>query len=434
VATLHFPAESFPLAVAPEVTGERTWAWREDDGFACRITGPGARLRISGDSLLVISFDRSATLRVEGHFAPAYHASREGMVAMSPELRRPAGQLDGKWLILDKQGGVGVYPVADKKVAAPQFENTPWSIEYGFGPGEELWLGVCPPRPYNWRRSFESLAHEGLRFTPAQAFPSERIIRLNAVHNRVQAVHSYFWPGGEREPWFIRDFYPMDIGAFERMRDQVHRHGMKLVVYFSPFYARVPDFFFQVQRALDELKVDGLYYDGVSTDFRKSYEIVHKTRRLLGDDRILYIHCSVDPFGSRRLYCPFIDTYADYILRGESQRGGLERKDYLRWVVSGYQISNSVGIWCHYGSAGEEKKYVHVVPSTADIEAALDNHARIWMQRMAWESPKLYRGGGQLTQQQRLDEIERFEREYYGRLKAMENAHFSGENSGEGPP
>ena len=128
---------------------------------------------------------------------------------------------------------------------------------------------------------------------------------------------------------------------------------MKLVVYFSPYYYKQvqriagDDFVAEMKRAIQEYRVDGLYFDGISMDFRQSYRIIREARRLLGDKGVLYVHCSIDPLGIE-IYCPFIDTYADYILRGESGRGQQRRNSY-RWTVSGYNISNTVGYWCYYG-------------------------------------------------------------------------------------
>src|SRR5690606_2790198 len=121
-----------------------------------------------------------------------------------------------------------------------------------------------------------------------------------------------------------------NMDEFCRMRDEIHRNGMKLVPYFSPFYYSGDDFFGEVRRALDEYKVDGLYFDGVTMDFRTSYEIVRRTREMLGDERILFRHCTTDPLASPRVYCPFIDAYCDYIYRGEAGRADLELDDFLR--------------------------------------------------------------------------------------------------------
>jgi hypothetical protein len=190
---------------------------------------------------------------------------------------------------------------------------------------------------------------------------------------------------------------------------------MRIIPYFSPYYydgsleltegAEQRTYFDEVRHAIDELKVDGLYFDGVSMDFRKSYWVTRRTRQMIGDGRILYVHCSTDPLGKAGIYCPFIDTYADYILRGEAGRAELDRNTFLRWVVSSYNIGNAVGIWCYYGSTGKSG-YRNIVPHSEDIDAALRLHARLWRQGMAWEEAD-------------PNELARFDEEYYPKLERL---------------
>ena len=183
---------------------------------------------------------------------------------------------------------------------------------------------------------------------------------------------------------------------FIRVRDEAHKRGMKVVVYLSPYYSTAPDIFAEMQRVLNEYKVDGLYFDGISMDFRKSYAVIRRAREILGDNRILYVHCSSDPLYDGRIYCPFIDTYADYILRGEPGVWGLKLDDFLRWTLSGYNISNAVGYWCYYGSNQQQGYDAELspsrastsrsVPTTEPIDAALRNKVYIWRQGQGWSS------------------------------------------------
>jgi len=56
------------------------------------------------------------------------------------------------------------------------------------------------------------------------------------------------------------------------------------------------------------------------------------------------------------MYCPAVDTYADCILRGEH----LYPFDfnYLRYVISGYNISNSIGYVCLEGPIDFRRKLI----------------------------------------------------------------------------
>lgn len=365
--------------------------------FACTANSPKLRLTFQGDSVVVVQPQGEAAIRYRGLFEPEYQATK-----------------DGHRLVLDQAGGFGLYPTVAKKSTSPaEVREAGWDGEYGLAKGEELWLGVFPPRLANPKRLAESVAHEGRADQP---YPPNEIIRSDAKYCRVLAVHAYFWKdvpealkpktgtyAGRPNPWLTDRHVPSDMKEFVRMRDEAHRLGMKFVVYLSPYYSTAPDIAAEMKRVIDEYKVDGLYFDGVSNDFRKSYRIVRQARQLLGDDGILYIHCSTDPLGSARVYCPFVDTYADYILRGEAGRADLPLARFLRWTISGRNISNAVGYWCYYGSTGKPG-YVNQLPTAQDIQSVLAAGARLWRTAQFWS--------------QSGADIGTFDEAYYGRLKA----------------
>ena len=223
-------------------------------------------------------------------------------------------------------------------------------------------------------------------------------------------VHSWLWPGGDGPPWRIPRFVPDDMEKFNRMRDEIHRNGMKMIPYYSPFYYSGDDFFGELKRALEEHKADGLYFDGVTRDFRTAYDIVRKTRRMLGDDRILFAHCTKCPLSSARIYCPFIDTYCDYIYRGENGRAGLKLDDFLRWTVSGYNISNAVGYWVYTGSTGKPG-YVRQAPTREHIDAALRHEVRIPRTEIGYELNLGWEPGD--------GHLDFFDEYYYGELSRL---------------
>jgi len=357
VARVELPRDVLPLSLGP----------RTD--FSCALAGAGIRLTVQGDSLVILKADRDLAVKFKGLFKPAYHAGKEG-----------------KWLLIDGRGGFGIYPVEAKADGKPDFQRSAWTLEHPMHRGDETWVSVFPPRPYNWKRAYADLAaHEGNSGT--YAFPSDALIRSTAKRCKVLVVHSWFWPGGDRDPWMIPRYAfkdDADREKFNHMRDEAHRSGLKLLPYFSPFYYSGVDFFAEVRRALDAYQVDGLYYDGIRGDFRAAYQVVRKTRQMLGDDRLLFRHCTSDPLGSNRIYCPFIDTYCDFIYRGEAGRDGLERDDFLRWTVSGYNISNAVGYWVYTGSTGKPG-YVRQVPSREDIDAAIRCEVRIPRTEIGYE-------------------------------------------------
>jgi hypothetical protein len=323
--------------------------------------------------------------------------------------------------------------VAQKTASTPVLSKLPWDIAYDFSAGDETWVSVFPPRPYNWNRAFEALEHDGGE--GANAYPTNEQIAAAAKYCKVLTLHAGIWQDIPQDlkvklspvprykqyvhgsmPFAATKHVPLNMAEFIRTRDEAHRLGMKVVVYVSPFYSTAPDIYAEMRRVLSEYQLDGLYFDGISMDFRKSYEVITRAREILGDDRILYVHCSSDPLNDGRIYCPFIDTYADYILRGEPGVWGLKLDEFLRWTISGYNISNAVGYWCYYGSnrqqgynasAPRAGKYFNTLPTSEHIDAAIRNKVFIWRQGQDWSKPET------------KDALAAFDKEYYGKLELL---------------
>ena len=381
------------------------------DGFSCTVSCRAGALTFQGDSLVILKLKENVKTSFTGFFHPAYHFEK-----------------GGKWMLMDEDGGFGVYPVAKKTTSAPVFSKLPWDIAYEFTGGDEAWLSVFPPRPYNWNHAFEAIEHD-------DGYPSNDQIAAAAKYCKVFTLHAGIWqdiPENVKEslsqiprykgyvrgpmPFASSKHVPTNMEEFIRVRDEAHKRGMKVVVYLSPYYSTAPDIFAEMQRVLSEYKLDGLYFDGISMDFRKSYAVIRRAREILGDNRILYVHCSSDPLNDGRIYCPFIDTYADYILRGEPGVWGLKLDDFLRWTLSGYNISNAVGYWCYYGSNRQQGydastpkagKYIDTVPTTEHIDAALRNKVFIWRQGQDWSQAKM------------KDSLAAFDKQYYGKIELL---------------
>jgi hypothetical protein len=391
VLDLSLPASALPCHL------------KEKDDLSSLVACEGGSLELHDDSVVILRTDKPLAAEYRGWFKPSYHFEK-----------------DGKWLLIDPEGGFGVYPVAKKHGTWPDLSKLPWNITYHLKAGDEVWLSVFPPRPYNRQRAFEQIDHESgvLPTTAADRDAMDKLIASSAERCKVFTLHADVWQdapeefklktglyAGHPQPFVTPKHVPTDLDEFRRVRDEVHQHGMKLVVYLSPYYSKAPDIIAEMKRVLAEYQVDGLYFDGISFDFRKSYDIMRKAREILGNDRILYVHASEDPLDDIRIYCPFIDTYADYILRGEAGRHGLSLDTFLRYTVSGYNISNAVGYWCYYGSNrpyqnGDPADYVSEPPTNQDIDAALRNEVHLWPYV---KSP-------------------RFQKYYYGKLDALRKA------------
>src|SRR5262249_37303584 len=73
---------------------------------------------------------------------------------------------------------------------------------------------------------------------------------------------------------------------------------------------------------------------------------------------------------------PFVDAWADFVLRGDAGRAGLARDVFLRRCVSGWNTSGAVGLWCRYGSSGFPPR--DVAPPQGDVAAALAAPRPLW--------------------------------------------------------
>ena len=380
------------------------WRIDEQTPFRCVLAGVGLRITVQGDSVLIFAPQQNMKLRFSGHYRPEY----------SEEVR-------GNRIVLDAEGGCGFFGIPSRPTDLDGTDNAHWTLGCHFARWDELWVSVCPPRPEDPTRQFQSISHDimyNLQQDPdlVERYPTADTLDEITRHCEVLALHEEVWrdapnwvedpPGANYDhpkPWETDRHEPYDENDFARMMDAAHERGLSVVPYCSPYYCSAPDLYGEMERVLADYGMDGLYFDGwcgYRDDFRPAYEMIRSARELLGD-RLLYLHTSSEPYHTVRVYPPFVFAYADFCLRGEANRDGLELDPFLRYAVSGHQISNTVGMWCHYGSMGENG-YHFVVPSSTDVDAALRNKVRIWRQTRQWRAYP--------------DELARFDREYYGAL------------------
>ena len=109
--------------------------------------------------------------------------------------------------------------------------------------------------------------------------------------------------------------------------------------------AKGKDFLDRIEAALEEYGFDGVYFDGTAMDVLDSYEIIRAARALLGE-RLIYYHNTSDPLRSRNVFCPFINTYADYVLRAETTADFDDK--YLRYAISGFNTSSTPNYICYF--------------------------------------------------------------------------------------
>lgn len=306
-------------------------------------------VRVNSDSLLSMKCRRPVKVTYESKMIPEYAAVEKG-----------------NFLFIDQKGGIGAYPLGrETPRTSAKFAKEGWRISLFLRGGQELLTSIFPPRPFEWDKSFEErIVHHNSRVKP---YPSNEQLEDFGKNGNVLVLHSgwmhgkYTRAGRKLEttydvyadaPWASFRHEPRDEKAFRRVVKRTHELGMKILVYMAPDASTAEDeeFLCEVDRVVREYGLDGVYFDGVSQDVWQAYEIMRGTRKLLGD-KLLYVHIPSPIIGEcygegYYVYCPFIDTYADYILRAEH----VMKFDwnYLRYTISGHNISNSIGYVCNY--------------------------------------------------------------------------------------
>jgi len=307
-----------------------------------------ARLIIRGDSVLELYSMPELTVDISGQFAPAYTAQHNQHV-----------------LLLDEVGGLGVYDGAVFRLQdADKLSSTNWHLHYQGEQFCRLYVAVLPPKPFDWQRSFDDrIAHWGVN--PPWTFghaPDDAMIAEAAQYANILVLHDQIWhgkltrrgiePATEHEleqdaAYCSYDFAPFDAAVLHHVVEVAHQHGMRVLPYFSPTFASSSGEHFLplVMARVEEFGFDGVYFDGTTFDLTQAYTLMRQARRLLGD-KLIELHSTWEPLMSRNCYCPFIDAYADFILRGEHP-ADFDAPDYLRYVLAGYNTSNSIGLLCH---------------------------------------------------------------------------------------
>ncbi|NPV46405.1 MAG: discoidin domain-containing protein [Armatimonadetes bacterium] len=317
----------------------------QDTEVVAFTTAGGLRLAVHCDSVLRIEAPQETLIRVDGGFTPEYWAVEQSVT-----------------MALDESGGVGVYflsPAPER--ARAERRDAGFAVRQELLPGAVFLLSVCPPREYNWQQQHEErIVHffpEGQPgFSPRPLPTDEELVEWRKLA-KVLVLHLEAWDG-----FGVQHIRPRDPERFRQVIDKAHGLGYLVLPYSSCFYympARQPDEAFkprhkpeavemylaEAEWLLNEYKVDGLYWDGMFADPLMAWEAARRTRKLLGTRR-LYVHCTFEPFFRLGVYCPFADTYADYILRGETFDKSRINPERLRYWVSGLNISNSIGTLC----------------------------------------------------------------------------------------
>jgi hypothetical protein len=316
------------------------------------VEKPSMTLRVNGDSLLLLQTHQRLPVVVERKILPAWHASWKT-----------------NHLVVDEFGGFALYcsDLAQNDGFNPLQADL---AHYALPANAVLCVGVCPPRAYPWDRSLKE--HVVWHWSAERAYPPDRELDTWQADGNVALLQSevLLW-----KDWNL-DFVPrLGVAEFERVRKKTRELGMRLVVYTSPYYflkgtsqekqavndkpgvcpgavtngENMPLFLDAIRRVMRDLKPDGLYFDGQYIENPAAlYALARESRRIVGEKGLLEWHSTgeVGPFSSR-MYMPHADVYTDIQLRGECQDAAYGDFDYLRFVVSGYNVHNVVGVLCN---------------------------------------------------------------------------------------
>lgn len=317
----------------------------------------GVGMRINSDSVLSIRSGREIKATYHGDWVPEYSAVERG-----------------NFMLMDERGGIGAYPLGLGGYEVPKtslkFSKDGWQISIFLRSSQRFLTSVFPPRPFEWTKSFKDrIVHHFFSHPPTKPwnpYPRNDEIEEYSKHGNILVLH--WWQHGLRtrkgrglqsrddfiqnSAWTSFRLKTIDDKEMRRTVDKAHELGLRVIAYMTPFYfpGEPDEFLREMDSVLKQYWLDGAYFDGVSVDVLQGYCLMRAVRRLLGD-KILYAHVPSPIIGEcygdgYYVYCPFIDTYADYILRAE-HIFAFDWK-HLRYTISGYNISNSIGFVCNY--------------------------------------------------------------------------------------
>ena len=315
--------------------------------------GAGTTLRINGDSTVMVAPGKNGDIRAELSFPPDCHFG--------------AG---GNHNFFDPNGGISFFDNGNSPDPLVELESDPVTVTWNWRAGSVFWSAVSPPKPFDWDASFQHYAGQGsshLRYV----YPSDGEIEAASKQASILFLHSemLLWKAWQT------NLTPRDPEKLAHVINAAHNRGMKVIVYTTPVWflkntpreheqqidptpgpmGTVPHwgkpdnanlYLQQISRVFKEMSLDGFYFDGIygaPEHLAASYHLTRAARELVGDDGVLIYHGTGDApsVGGSRTYCPSLNAYYNYILRGEGEEKRTD-PEYVRYFLSSYNLSNSV--------------------------------------------------------------------------------------------
>jgi len=315
-----------------EALGEMNVVRQDEE--VCVVAGEEVAFGFQGDSLVTIATNRDLKLSVTSRISANWFRKQEPF-----------------FLAIDEQGGFCVTPYARPELNTPGTsmsgpeEDTSepgWQVDYEVGEREMFALAVFPPKPFDWEKSFKR------RIVGTSGCPDPDALREYSKHANVL----FMFAGIYQEHYAGYCHAPYTVKEDEPLRETIalaHELGMQVIIYRHPTsygWAGLTDedFLADIKAFREEWGFDGWYFDGYPgwSSWMNAYRCMRIVRDRVGEGTI-YVHCTLNPpIRMTELYCPFIDAYADFLLRAEAQVINGPADPYLRYVVNTQNISNAI--------------------------------------------------------------------------------------------
>ena len=291
-------------------------------------------LAVNGDSTMVIASPdaQRITLLSLPDFTPAY-------------IQQPSAN-DGHLYAGDAKGGFALFRLPEigdtNTFQATDFlrQESNYSATYNFAPSQVFVVSVFPPRAFN-----EPL-YKGKQPIFIKNLPTDEQI---ADWSQWANVVIIFGSGNLYSPKAYEGG-PYRVANPVGLRQVVarsHALGTKVILYVTPFfyYTRDPaDFVAEMKRLITKSGVDGFYLDGLNAyEIKTSWQIMRQLREFTS---LVYVHGTFGPplSSHKDLPVPFLDTYADYILKGEHRQINSLDDPHLQYVIAQRYVSGSIGM------------------------------------------------------------------------------------------
>jgi hypothetical protein len=299
----------------------------------CVLNGENLSFGFQGDSLITIATNNPLHFSIESSIGAKHFRST-----------------DQHLLAIDDRGGFSVMPysrqnfnsIGSLMTRIPEATNRAgWQADFSVGARDMVGISVFPPKKFEWERSFD------LRIVMTMHPPPLEALKAYSQYVNVLSLFTGIYEGSPKDRYHA----PYAVKNTKRLHetiDQAHQLGMKVIIYRHPSSYLWNGW--DVNLAIEDMKdfkaefgFDGWYFDGLFYDrpWLDSYKLIRIIRDEVGQG-VIYTHCTRNPpMQSIDLYCPFIDTYSDFILRGEGQIINSPGDPYLRYVIGTYGISNA---------------------------------------------------------------------------------------------